>query len=194
MMSTDLAEVMAYLAGRSVAVVGNASSLLSHAYGDFIDGHDVVVRMNRGIPIDAIAQGCSLDICCFSTIPEIGDILERASPRFAIWMSPRARRRYWGTPGVRFYALDHWQALRSRLGARPSVGALAIDLISRSAARTASILGFDFKASGTFYAAQQHLGPHDYRAESRYILGLVKERSWCFVDTRALQPGEREVG
>lgn len=193
-MLAGLVEAMDYLAGKSVAIVGNASSLLSHAYGDLIDGHDVVVRMNRGVPFDPVAQGHKRDIWCFSTIPEIGDALERASPRFAIWMSPRARQHYQDAQGISFYPVDWWKSLRDALGARPSVGAMTVDLISRSAACAVSVLGFDFKASGTFYTAQQHVGPHDYRAESRYVLGMIEERSWRFVETKTLEPGECKVG
>jgi hypothetical protein len=190
----SLPDLMAYLDGKSVAIVGNASSLLHHDCGAAIDGHDVVVRMNKGIPVNPAAQGRRWDICCFSTMPEIGDLLQKISPRFAVWMSPRARRKYERAPKLCFYPLDHWQALHDRLGQRPSVGAMTIDLVSRSAARTASVYGFDFKASGTFYTPDQHIGPHDYRAESRYVLDLSAQRSWRFVDTALFQAGERKIG
>lgn len=40
-----------YFAGRRVALVGNASSLLSGNVGPEIDAHDVVIRMNLGYPL-----------------------------------------------------------------------------------------------------------------------------------------------
>lgn len=45
------------LDGKSVAIVGNSMSLLSHRYGDLIDGHDIVVRMTKGFPTDPAASG-----------------------------------------------------------------------------------------------------------------------------------------
>ncbi|HWA47895.1 MAG TPA: glycosyltransferase family 29 protein [Dongiaceae bacterium] len=171
-----------HLADRSVAIVGNATSLLAHAWGDIIDEHDVVVRMNRGIPVDPRAQGRKFDVCCFSTLRDHGAVLRQAAPTFAVWMSPKFREEYDGSIDVCFYPLQFWQALHDKLNARPSVGAMTVDLVSRSAARAVTVIGFDFKRSGTFYAAGQHIGPHDYAAESRYVLDACAAKGWRFVE------------
>lgn len=46
----SLLHVQSLIAGRSVAVVGNAQSLLGKGQGDAIDEHDIVVRLNLGVP------------------------------------------------------------------------------------------------------------------------------------------------
>lgn len=74
-------------------------------------------------------------------------------------------------------------ALHNKLGARPSVGAMTIDLVSRGAPRHVTIIGFDFKKSGTHYNAASTIGPHDFAAEAHYVRALVKKRSWSFVPT-----------
>ena len=55
--SRDLRALLASLDGKSVAIVGNATSLLAHRHGALIDGHDIVVRMNMVFPVDPAAQG-----------------------------------------------------------------------------------------------------------------------------------------
>ena len=62
----ELQALLDSLDGRSIAIVGNAISLLSHQYGSLIDGHEVVVRMNRGFPVNPAAQGVRFDLWCFS--------------------------------------------------------------------------------------------------------------------------------
>ena len=52
--------LLASLDGKSVAIVGNATSLLAHRHGALIDGHDVVVRMNMGFPVDRGRAGRAL--------------------------------------------------------------------------------------------------------------------------------------
>jgi hypothetical protein len=179
-----------HLAGRKVAIVGNATSLLAHAWGGFIDAHDVVVRMNRGVPVDTAAQGRKFDVCCFSTLRDHAAVLRQSAPSFAVWMSPKFRDEYDGSIDVCFYPLEFWQELHDRLKARPSVGAMTVDLVSRSAADAVSVIGFDFKRSGTFYASGQHIGPHDYVAESRYVLETCAAKAWRFVELGVRQTAQ----
>ncbi|MBW6423549.1 glycosyltransferase family 29 protein [Rhizobium sp. XQZ8] len=46
--------------GKSVALVGNASSLLRTNFGSRIDGHDIVIRMNLGYPL-TVRSGTAMD-------------------------------------------------------------------------------------------------------------------------------------
>ena len=41
----------------TIAVVGNATSLLDQDYGRFIDGHHEVIRFNQGVPHNPQSQG-----------------------------------------------------------------------------------------------------------------------------------------
>jgi hypothetical protein len=182
--------LMDHLDGKTVAIVGNATSLLDHAFGAMIDSHDVVVRMNRGTPVNPAAQGAKFDVWCFSVMKTHAETLQRATPAFSVWMSPKCREDYDGSIDVSFYPLQFWQDLHHRLTARPSVGAMTIDLVSRSSARTVSVFGFDFKRSGTFYDPGLHIGPHNYAAESRYILDLCARHDWCFVDLAPAQAAQ----
>jgi uncharacterized Rossmann fold enzyme len=56
-------QLQEYINGKSVAVVGNAESLLSKNQGNEIDAHDVVIRFNKGCQIiNSKHQGTKNDI------------------------------------------------------------------------------------------------------------------------------------
>lgn len=173
--------LMRHLDGRSVAIVGNSTSLLATTQGKLIDSHDVIIRMNRGFPIKPAAQGARLDVWCFSNI----DMARQAPAGFAaphaIWMSPKLRHQLDGSVDCGFYPILRWRRLRARLGAPPSVGAMAVDLVSCATPASVSIFGFDFKRSGTFYTASVEKGRHDYAAESRYVMAMAQRPGWRFV-------------
>lgn len=44
------AKFLKYIKGKSVAVVGSSACLLGQRHGSDIDDHDIVIRINRGIP------------------------------------------------------------------------------------------------------------------------------------------------
>jgi hypothetical protein len=172
------------IAGKTVAVVGNARSLLAAAHGAAIDAHDLVLRMNRGLPAAAGAQGRRTDILAFATFDGVADIHESFGARWHVWMSPKGRDaapRSRLPPMTEFYDLDRWQALHDRLGSRPSVGAMVLDHLSAKGPQGVTVFGFDFKRSDTFYQQTQHIGPHDYRSEEALCEQLVRANRWNIV-------------
>lgn len=60
--SRSNARMRAELAGQSVAVVGNAKSLLAADLGPQIDAHDVIIRLNKGFVQVPAAQGQRTDM------------------------------------------------------------------------------------------------------------------------------------
>ncbi|WP_170575664.1 glycosyltransferase family 29 protein [Ruegeria atlantica] len=165
---------------RSVAIVGNAASLLSMRHGRAIDSCDIVVRMNRGVPKSIISQGTRTDILAFSTPRIIEDVYLEFDARRLIWMSPKLREQSAQTnwDGMSFYPLERWEHLHQRLTARPSVGAMTVDLISCLNPRHVSIFGFDFKRTLTNYSAKQHFGPHDFQGEENYVRDTAARLGW----------------
>ncbi len=173
-----------HLSNKKIAVVGNASALLRHEFGPAIDAHDIVVRMNRGVPHDASSQGTRTDLLVFSVFPLVSRVYRSFGASAFMWMSPSRRDEI--TPAMRtpsnmkFYDLDRWQALSGVLGSRPSVGAMTLDFLTTVDAGEVSIFGFDFKRSGTNYESRQHIGPHDYAAEERFCMDLSLRLEWKF--------------
>jgi hypothetical protein len=167
------------LRDKTIAVVGNAQSLLQHTHGQEIERHDIVIRMNRGLPRMPDAQGVRTDVLAFSILQVVADILEQFNARAAIWMSPKYRA---GAKGrFEFYELERWHALRAKLGARPSVGAMILDYVGSKSVGGVSMFGYDFKRSLTIGYDQQYLGPHDFRAEEEYCAGMANRSGWRLV-------------
>jgi hypothetical protein len=171
------------LAGKSVAIVGNATSLLSHQHGALIDGHDIVARMNMGFPIDPAAQGTRFDLWCFSNYRATRQVPEGFVPPPAVWMSPRFRDIPADVGKCYFYPDSYWRRLRRLFGARPSVGVMTIDLVCHASPRQVTVIGFDFNRTKSFYENRTEPSPHDFVAEARYVTDLVAQRSWRFVTT-----------
>ncbi len=164
----------------SVAIVGNAASILSKRHGRLIDDTDVVVRMNRGVPKLSVSQGTRTDILTFSTSRVVEDIYHKFGARHLIWMSPKLREKSarfnWGD--MSFYPLDRWKRLHQRLNARPSIGVMTVDLISYLRPRQVSIFGFDFKRTLTIYSEKQHLGPHNFCNEEIFVKDTAAKLGW----------------
>jgi Glycosyltransferase family 29 (sialyltransferase) len=179
----ELQALLDSLDGKSIAIVGNATSLLSYQYGSLIDEHEIVTRMNMGFPVDPAAQGTRFDLWCFSSYRATLQAPKGFVAPRSVWMSPKFRDRTDHGVGCYFYPMSYWRKLHHRFGARPSVGAMTIDLVSRSNPRQVTIIGFDFNRSKTFYEKRELASPHDFGAEERYVTELVARRSWRFVTT-----------
>jgi hypothetical protein len=163
------------LRGRSVALVGNAASLLQKHRN--IDDHDVVVRINRGpfVPDPEKRAGSRTDILLISTFEGGQDYLG-AAPH-VIWMTPRFRDEISRSRLRRlyFYPEPWWVELSQCVGARPSTGCMGIDLISKLIAPGELYLyGFDFWRTHTTYQGSNRPGPHNPAREEEFARSKVK--------------------
>lgn len=146
------------VAGRRVVVVGNARSLFGQGLGERIDGFDLVVRMNLGRIEAPEHQGRRTDIL-FSSTEKLGvaEIEDWFAPRWVVWATPRREKMpELSALGERLlvHPLAWWEPLYQRTApARPSTGLIALNFFHRHC-RCAELAfaGFDFFASGTFYA------------------------------------------
>lgn len=182
-------ELAALLNGKTVALVGNATALLDCNQGEQIDDHDVVVRMNRGLPVKHAAQGSKFDLWCFSTGAWVRQELRTYPKVPSIWMSPKLRDVYDGSFRCAFYPPPRWKTLRDAIGARPSVGCMVLDLLTGFSPKTVGVFGFDFKRSGTFYEARLNQGPHDFISEENFTRRICDERGWAIVSCDPVQTG-----
>lgn len=168
--------LMASLAGRTVALVGNARSLAGSRHGPAIDAAGLVIRINRAPIPAAESHGTRTDILALATSIPAAD-LARLHPARILWMSPKRKRLPFAvatSPGFHMPALGRFRALADLLGAPPTTGLMLIDLLSRSPAAAVTLYGFDFFASlslsGRRTAAQV---PHDFAAERAFVESLI---------------------
>jgi hypothetical protein len=174
-MGLPMPQVLARLTG-SIALVGNAQSLASVAFGPAIDAADLVVRINRAPMPQAASHGTRTDVLCLATSLDRAS-LHRLNPTLILWMSHKRKRLPWAVashPGFALPPVDDFLRLKAQLGAPPTTGLLMMDLLARSPAKRIDLYGFDFFASlslsGRRTAAQV---PHDFTAERRFATDLL---------------------
>lgn len=163
------------IAGRSVAVVGNAKSLLDTDFGPAIDAHDVIIRLNRGFVVQPTAQGSRTDLVGITPELTEDETANRFAPQAFVMLTPKMRHYAFKRPeNIRrtiFYAYRFWLADRNRIGRRPSSGYMMISYLLRlNSAASITLYGFDFGATQTYYNPEGYRTPHDYAAERAIIL------------------------
>lgn len=168
--------VLGDLAGKTVALIGNAKSLGQGALGAQIDAADVVVRLN-GAPIPStVSHGQRTDWIALST-PIAAEVLRARNPARVLWMT-RKRKRLPHALATRsgFYLNRQADvaALRAVIEGPPTTGLMMIDLLAKSSAAKVDLYGFDFFASlslsGSRTSAQV---PHDFNAERKFVEVLL---------------------
>ena len=177
------------IAGRTVSVVGNASSLMKGKHGALIDS-GCVLRINAGIPIHDSAQGRKVDIHCFSNDRSLATnirhrrrhwLMRRRAGFFdnalSIWMGLEERE-LCEDPRQLFYPLRLGHSLAEKLGARPSTGVSVLHMLSVLTRARVEIFGFDFKETATFYRKRENKGPHDWEGERRLVLSMIEREGW----------------
>lgn len=179
-MSVPQDALLETLAGRRVALVGNARALAGQMRGAEIDGHDIVVRINRAPMPSSESHGKRTDWLALAVRLSPED-RSRIAPGRILWMSHKRKRLDWDTaasPGFYLHPLADCRALRTAIGAPPTTGAMLIDLIARSRMRGLTLYGFDFFASLSLSGhrtAEQV--PHDFSAEADWVARMMARDS-----------------
>ncbi|WP_374303375.1 glycosyltransferase family 29 protein [Paracoccus sp. (in: a-proteobacteria)] len=176
-LSIPQGNLLADLEGKSVALIGNARSLAQGSQGPAIDAADLVIRINRAPMPAPESHGTRTDWLALATrLPD--EDRARLDPGRILWMSPKRKRLDWQTatsPGFYLHPLPDYHALKGRLAAPPTTGAMMIDLLLRSRLTRLTLHGFDFFASqslsGSRTAAQV---PHDFGAEAAWVADLER--------------------
>lgn len=171
-LSVPQGELLTAAAGRDIALVGNARSLAAQRHGAAIDAAGLVVRINRAPMPAAESHGSRTDWLALAVrLPDADR--QRLHPGRILWMSPKRKRLDWRTAssmGFYLHPLADYRALAAELGAPPSTGIMATELLLRAQPERLTLYGFDFFASkslsGSRNAAQV---PHDFAAEAEWV-------------------------
>ena len=139
---------------RSIALVGNGSSLRGAGFGEAIDGHDVVVRFNfpklAGFAADV---GCRTDLIAFSEalIERLPPLLDREPsfrtiPLLSVFPNPRLKSQAEHEKLTLLGFLpDLFRSALCRFSYRePTSGALLLYLLVLLRKNNVSVFGFDF--------------------------------------------------
>ncbi|WP_323716352.1 glycosyltransferase family 29 protein [Paracoccus aminovorans] len=176
-LSVPQSALLADLAGKRIALIGNARALAQTDHGAAIDAADLVIRINRAPMPSAASHGTRTDWLALATRLSDAD-RTRIAPARILWMSPKRKRLDWRTatsPGFYLHPLADYRALADRLGAPPTTGAMMIDLIARSDMARLDLYGFDFFASLSLSGRRSaEQVPHDFSGESRWVQELER--------------------
>ncbi|MDQ7776012.1 glycosyltransferase family 29 protein [Paracoccus aminovorans] len=176
-LSVPQSALLADLAGKRIALIGNARALAQTDHGTAIDAAELVVRINRAPMPAAASHGSRTDWLALAVRLSDAD-RTRIAPARILWMSPKRKRLDWRTatsPGFYLHPLADYRALKDRLGAPPTTGAMMIDLIARSDMARLDLYGFDFFASLSLSGRRSaEQVPHDFSGESRWVQELER--------------------
>lgn len=168
--------VLDTLAGKTVALVGNARSLGQTELGAAIDQADIVIRMNTAPMPSAISHGHRTDWLATSiALPE--SRVKELAPALVMWMTSKRKRLPWylAQSGKLFlFPVLRSANLMGKLRSRPTTGIMAIELLAHSKAEKIDLYGFDFFASLSLSGKREAKDvPHDFVAEAAYVDRLL---------------------
>jgi hypothetical protein len=165
------------LAGKRIAIVGNARALAQASFGAHIDGCDLVIRINRAPMSSVVSHGKRTDWLALATgLPR--DRFQTLGASRLIWMSHKRKRlKYWmgQTAGFSLFPRTNYEALKTQLGAQPTTGAMLIDFAIQSKASEIHLFGFDFFSSLSLSGRRDAANvPHDFTSESDFVHAVIK--------------------
>lgn len=175
----------------SVALVGSAQSLLNSSFGPDIDSHDLVIRINQGAfaPLQPESTGLRTDYLFITLTGGTNSAKwkfiqrgKKVARRGVVLMSSKGRTlfRVDLSPFFLHYPAAWHQDLIDSLGHRPSTGAMAVDLLSRTMDNLADldVYGFDFFKTPDIAHGRNRVVAHNADAEERYIRGVIPPRQF----------------
>ena len=174
-MSNQLYSTPSMFYKKSIAVVGNAASILEHEDGEWIDSFDHVVRFNCNMPTEDNSKSLgSKTTDMFGALqgfrvarrkkrlPDILKTVELAACRQPCDWVP------WHFPqDINFELQDQY-------GAEPTTGAIALQwFIEHTLPQSIVCFGFDFLKTKPFYRdGNTHTARHDPTAEFRMAMAF----------------------
>ncbi|AXC51109.1 hypothetical protein DRW48_05940 [Paracoccus suum] len=160
------------LNGKHVALIGNARALAEGQQGAEIDAHDLVIRINRAPMPAAASHGTRTDWLALGIgLPP--EDRARLAPRRTLYMAAKRKRLDWATatsPGFYLHPRYQIEGLARALRAKPTTGAMLIELCLRAELKTLDLYGFDFFASRSLSGRRSAEDvPHDFGAEAAWV-------------------------
>lgn len=161
--------------GKTVALIGNAESIFESYYGELIDKHDFVIRLNMGKVIDSKSQGTRTDVIGYSvkgiSLEELNKYFQTDSS-FFIWCLPKVELldEKFVNYQVILYPIRRWLVARFKIGSKLTTGFMAFDLLNnllnKGVVTKLSVFGFDFFRTDNFIDPGSHLKhKHDFLRE-----------------------------
>jgi len=179
-------ELATFFKDKRVIIVGPAEYLEGEGIGKWIDGYDIVVRMNRSRPIPK-DYGSRTDVL-FNFITElwieyfahqhpfVNDGVKLILTTTTI---PRYYREFKARMKVPAYVIPkkEYGAIRGEIGSKPNTGTVAIAYLLTYPIKSLDVVGMDLYASGYCkgYGGNLDPGAHNFDAQALYIDTLQRD-------------------
>ena len=165
------------LKGKTVAIVGNASSILGTEKGQEIDNHDIVIRFNKGFPSkDPIAMGTRTDLLFLACT-----LTNRELAMFDAKYTIRRSKLCKNICNFNIEPVDRKGLAQQRTKfvginskAQPSTGFVAINFALSTECKSIDLYGFDFFKSPTYYNPIGYQTLHNGDKEGEKVLEYEK--------------------
>lgn len=181
---------------KTVAIVGNAMSLFDSKYGNDIDNHDVVVRLNKAAMLInkfdvEISHGKKTAVWMFWNVIEYYKHFEDIDQKIKKMHMGHQSRDHNKLSQVDYIYPDNlYEKLKLVAGERknPTTGFMSIDYVISCNPFKLNIYGFDWKETPTHTdpnRKKEKLCPHNYDAEKEHCLNfwMKDERITFFHNT-----------
>lgn len=175
------------LKNKRVAVVGNAQSIMNYNFGEEIDSHDFVIRINRAMNHFDVNEkydahvGKRTDMWCVWNIDEYESCNLDAEYiiQMASWHGCRTRT------DILFYSIPEIFDLIKRSGIdNPSTGMMLLDWLSLGGVTSVDVYGFDWKETPTWTDVNREIDVrinHDFEAEKKYCRDIfINKHGYVF--------------
>ena len=168
--------VRKFMFGKSVAIVGNARSLLDKNQGKEIDSHDVVIRFNRGFPGPKVGNKTSL--LFLATTLSLNEL--KLFGRVVLIKRSKLSKNichFSINPADRVSLCQGASVYASKMGykeSQPSTGFVAINFALSTQASSIDLYGFDFFESPTYYNQVGYQTLHNGEKEAEKVLEYQK--------------------
>lgn len=158
--------------GKTVAVVGNAASLIQQNFGKEIDQAQVVVRINRGgyrFVEFSRQMGNKIDVWCMQNIRQNKAFFDKPHTRKVnkmqmdtIDVSPQ-----FSEMAHVVFSNEDRKILESSLPKKASTGLRVLYYISKQNPKSVNVYGFDWKQTYSWHERRKCVA-HDFEAERNY--------------------------
>ena len=170
-----LSDIYNFIQNKSIAIVGNASSIFDSSFGSEIDNHDIVIRFNKGILKDKISQGSKTTIWIVASTDFLS-LSSKFTPRFIIlrFITPNFLYTYPSINNTDKRVIEIKNSILN--GKNPSTGFLAIDMCRFHKPKLPiDIYGFDGNKTKTFYNPESYVSRHNMNDELLFLKQLEKD-------------------